>query len=342
MTEIWILLATSLVLAVAVGLDLYWTLFLVSVAPYAGWEVPTGLGGLATPLVIALAGSLWVMEAVAERWPAIATFWHLVQALARPVAAGLLAFLVLDGVSTGVSLAITVPLTGAALALLVHAAKGGWFLLGWLTPDPPARPAFVSALEDTVTLGLVALAFDAPLVGGGVVVALLLALVLFGGALLRAGGFAYYLAWSRSWGSLRPFRWAAEDDLPGDLAGEVAAIPRPLGHRLKVTRAAGLHFPGTGVFRSGWVVLGPADPRWVCRTLSGPRMQVLDPDGPLVVGVEPLFSRITVGAEQPSVLIFPRGGPTVDTVMDEIGASMGRSTSDGAPASAVPEAGTPG
>jgi len=130
------------------------------------------------------------------------------------------------------------------------------------------------------------------------------------------------LAWSRSWGSLLPFRWRAEEELPRDLAGEVAAIPRPLGHRLKVARAAGMQLRAGGLFRPGWIVVGPTDPRWICRTLSGPRMHVLDADDSTSGRVESLFVQMTMVGTGTYSLIFPRSGPTVEAVASEIDVAL--------------------
>ena len=322
MTELWTALAAALVLAAAVGLDLYLVLFVVALAPLGGWTVPVGLEGLSTPLVATLAGSLLLMEFVAERSAAVAAFWHLVQSFARPVAAGLLAFMVIESISGPAALQWVVPITAAAVAFLVHAAKVGWFLLGWLSSGAHARPLLVSLGEDSVALGLASLAFDAPRVGAGLVLTAVLLLVTVGRALLRAGGFSHYLAWSRSWGSLLPFRWRGEEELPRDLAAEVAAIPRPLGHRLKIARAAGMRLRVGGLFRPGWIVVGPADPRWVCRSLAGPRMHVLDADESMEVRVEPLFAQISMVGSTSYSLIFPRSGPTVDAVTSEFGISL--------------------
>jgi len=148
LTELWTALAIAFVLAAGVGLDVYLVLLVVALAPLGGWTVPVGLEGLSTPLVATLAASLFVMEFVAERSPAVAAFWHLVQSFARPVAAGLLAFLLVSG-SGPVSLQWVVPITAAATASLVHASKVGWFLLGWLSSGKWARPIIVSLGEDT-------------------------------------------------------------------------------------------------------------------------------------------------------------------------------------------------
>ncbi len=318
-------MATGLVFGAAMGLDLYLTLLLTSLAPLAGWELPSGLEGLATPLVTVLSGALWLAESTAERAPAVAAYWHLFQSVARPVAAALMTYLLVEAVGGPSSAQVVAPLAAAAVATAVHTAKLGWFMLSWWSSYHVARTLLVSMGEDAITLGLTFLAVRAPLGAGAAVAAVLLFLVLSGRVLLRAGAYSHYLAWSRSWDSLRPFRWHSEDELSADLAGEVAAIARPLGHRLRVTRAGGFRVPGAGLFRPGWLVVGPADPRWVCRTLRGPHMIVLDPGGTQESRVESLYVQVGVEPGSKASLIFPKGGPNLGAVTSGIAAAGPRS-----------------
>ncbi len=318
MTDLWAATAAALVLSTAMGLDLYLTLVLLSLAPHAGWILPSGLEALATTLVAGLAAGLWLMETAAERVPAVAAYWHLVQSLARAVAAALMAYLLVTAAGAPPSMLVVAPLTAAATAAVTHLAKLGWFMVSWWSSYDVARKILLSVGEDTVALALVALAVGAPGWGGLGVAGAMLLLVLLWPDLLRAGAYSHYLAWSRSWDSLRPVRWRSEEELSADLAGEVAAIGRPLGHRLRVTPAGGFRVPGIGLFRPGWLVVGPADPRWVCRTLRGPRMVVLDPDGARMAGVEPLFVRVPAGSDSAGTLIFPRGGPNLEAIASGI------------------------
>jgi len=319
LSDVSLVMPAALGLAVAVGLDPYLTLLLLAVAPLAGWLPPEGLQWLADPSVVAVAAGLFTAEFLIERARPLAAYWHLLQAVARPVTAALLAHLLVSEANAEPLVQALAPVTAAAVALLVHLLKCGWSTLGWFDGDRHARPALVSLLEDACVAGMVVLSLEAAPLAGAVALGAIVVITLGGQGILRAGAFGHLLAWRRTWGSLTPFRWMAEDDLPADLASKVAEIPRPLGRTFKVARVGGLRLAGTGLFRSGWLVVGASDPWWIARTLRGPRLTPLDVGEPRNERVESLF--LQVGTEGPGgdpSLVLPRSGPSLEALSAEL------------------------
>ena len=285
--------------------------------PWAGGPFPRRCSRCPSPWVISAAAGLYLLEAYVERTRHVGLFWHGLQALARPVAAALIASLFLSGMETGAVLSIVGPLLAAGIAALVHLAKCGWSLMSWLTDDRVSRRGLVALLEDTLVAGVVAMSLDQPAVAGVFAFTVLLGLAVAGRGIFRAGAFAHALAWARSWGSLQPFRWLSEEELPADVAREISEIERPLGRTLKAAAAAGFRFEGSGLFRPGWLVVGAPDPRWVTRTVGGPRVTVLDMDGPQSVRMAPMF--LQVGGEPGSAsLVFPKSGPALAALEAEL------------------------
>ncbi len=324
MSESSLVLPAALGVGAAVGLDPFLTLLLFAMAPLLGWLPAEELRALADPSVIAVAAGLFVLELLIERARPLAAYWHLLQAIARPVAGALFAHLIVSGVETEPLIQVVAPITAACVALLVHLAKRGWSTIAWFDNDRHVRPAFVRALEDACVAGFVFLSLDAPRVAGGLALATLGLLFIAGRGVMRAGMFSHLLAWRRSWGSLRPFRWMTEGDLPADLAQHVANIPRPLGRTFKVAKAGGYRLSGTGLFRGGWLVVGASDPWWIARTMRGPRLVSLNSPGPRSERTESLF--LQVGAEggpgEPS-LILPRSGPSLEALNAELSRGSG-------------------
>lgn len=319
MSEAAFLMPAALGFAAAVGLDPFLTLVLLAFAPIAGWTLPAGLVPIEEPSVLAVVVVLFIAEFVVERSRTLAAYWHYLQAVARPVAGALFAHLLVDGADGDPLLQVVAPLTAAAVALLVHLAKCGANVLLWFDGDRHVRPILVSLFEDVCVAGLVVLSFDAPLVGGGVVLGGILALVTFGRGVLRAGVFGHLLSWRRSWGSLSPFRWTTEAELPADLAIKVAEIPRPLGRTFKAARVGGFRMSDSGLFRSGWLVVGAEDPWWITRSLRGARLTALDMSEPGTERTESLFLQLggSEGSYAPS-LILPRSGPSLEALNAEL------------------------
>ena len=131
-----LLLAQSLGLAYASGVNLYATVALVGLMQRAGWigQLPGALQPVASWWIIGLALALYAFEFVATLVPGIASLWETVHSAIRPPAAAALAVLTAwHGDPTVVAAAA---LLGGGLALTTHATKLGLRYAIDTSPEP--------------------------------------------------------------------------------------------------------------------------------------------------------------------------------------------------------------
>ena len=314
-------LLAALPLAAAAGVDLYLTLVLVAVAPHLGFGegLPEGLLtslGATTPLIMAFC--FYVLEFVSERSKTVGVFWHIPQVLVRPVAAGLLALLVLEG-TTVVGGPWLWAGVCALLAALAHGFKTGAAMLGWLYAVQAPSRLLMSIAEDVVVVGLIALALDAPAWSALVVGVAVLLFAALAPDLLPASRLGRFLAWKRSWGSLAHFEWTDERELSSRVQSILSSVERPFGKSLKVARCALLASERRRALRPGWIVLGGNRPytlRW--RGRGSPVLDALPEESTLVLEAEPLFLRLRIKNRPFEALIFPRSGPSGDALDAEL------------------------
>jgi hypothetical protein len=238
-------------LSAAAGLDLYLTLLLVSGATLVGQGMPhetllpSSVGG---PLVVGLAG-LYALEAVVELRVFFSFLWHNLQLVLRPLGAGLLALLLLQGeTSVFVFLGAAMATTVAAFS---HVQFWGRTIVLRLTGRPPLSRFVHNLAADLVVIILVELALLRP------DPAILLATVLLGAGLVLGGGhhgaarLGLSLLFDRVWGIVSPTDWRTSDQLPGWIGTGTGQIV-PEGDR--GARAGSWGVVGPGRFREGWIL----------------------------------------------------------------------------------------
>ena len=86
------LLVTLLPLSFTAGINLYATVLIVGLAIDLGWvqNPPSGLEALGTPVVIILAGVLYIVEFVADKVQFIDNAWDAAHTFIRPIGAALM------------------------------------------------------------------------------------------------------------------------------------------------------------------------------------------------------------------------------------------------------------
>ena len=294
------------VVAAAAGINLYVTLGGLGLASRLGLipVLPPGLTGLENGLVIATAGALLAVEALADREPPFAGMWHSLHALVKPVAAGLLSASALAG-QPALSV-LGACLLAAATALLFHAMRYG-ARVAVRMPDAPRGGALVTLAEAAVAGALlVPLHFQETAVP---VAAALLLLAAAGGTL---GFRAFRLGVSAQRSRLRAFLgdngWSGLADMPRSL--RAAVPPTPLGGTPPRTARVGiLHAPGLGRFCPGWLVADSAGHRLLARTWRGVRQaEVVQPAAVTVVpGSWADVLEIDAAAEKLRILLLKDG-----------------------------------
>ncbi|RZA17895.1 MAG: DUF4126 domain-containing protein [Lysobacteraceae bacterium] len=133
------LLALAAALGWASGLRLYLTVLLVGIAGHWGWiALPSGLQVLASPLVMACAAVLALIEFLADKIPLVDSAWDALHTLIRiPAGAALVAGLVGGWAGDdGQAWTVIAALFGGGLAAAAHTAKASTRAAANTSPEP--------------------------------------------------------------------------------------------------------------------------------------------------------------------------------------------------------------
>lgn len=163
--EILKTLAVALSLGTLAGLNLYLTVFVTGLALRFDWvALPAPMQGLEVlghPVILAVAGVLYLIEFFADKIPWIDTAWDSVHTFIRPVGAAALAVAAM-GEAHPVFEILAVLLAGG-MAFSAHAAKAGTRVIVNATPEPFSNIG-LSLAEDGLVLGGLGLLAWSPLV----------------------------------------------------------------------------------------------------------------------------------------------------------------------------------
>ena len=201
------LLGVALGLASLAGINLYLTVFVTGLAIRMDWVTLTpalhGLSVLSDPLIIGVAGFLYLIEFFADKVPWIDTAWDSVHTFIRPVGAAALAVAALG--NTNPVFAIVAALLAGGMALTAHVAKAGTRLVANTSPEPFSNIGLSLAEDGVVFAGLGLLVWN-PVVGLVVAVVFTGVVVAVLPRLLRGIRAKLWLAW-------RKLNCPPEDDL---------------------------------------------------------------------------------------------------------------------------------
>jgi hypothetical protein len=162
-------LAIALGLSSLVGLRLYLTVFLTSLALNQGWlklhSSFESLGILGSDAVLIASGVLLVLEFMADKVQGFDSVWDSIHTFIRPIGATILALQVLGDWPAEAK--VIAALCAGAVALTVHSAKAGTRLIVNTSPEPVSNIA-VSTVEDLAVAGMFTLLIANPLLGGSI------------------------------------------------------------------------------------------------------------------------------------------------------------------------------
>ena len=177
----------------AAGLNVYATVLTLGLLAHAHWVVlPQGLEVLGDWGVIAISGTLFAMEFVADKIPGLDMIWNTLHTFIRVPVAGLLAYRASAHLSQEMQLLATV--AGAAIAMVAHSSKTA--VRAVVTPSPePVSNIALSTGEDAVAIGLTWLVTQHPWTAATIAIALTLLALLMIGWIVKA--------LRRSWGRMR-------------------------------------------------------------------------------------------------------------------------------------------
>lgn len=143
-------LAQALGIAYASGINLYATVAILGLASRMGWidQLPGGLSAVSHPVVIGIAGVLYIFEFVATLIPGVASAWETFHSLVRPPAAAALAAMTVWHGEAPVILAAA--LLGGGVGVVTHTTKLGLRYAIDTSPEPLTNGA-----SNLAELGLV-------------------------------------------------------------------------------------------------------------------------------------------------------------------------------------------
>jgi hypothetical protein len=160
----------------AAGLNVYATVLTLGLLAHTPWVVlPPGLEILGNWVVIAVSGTLFAAEFVADKIPGLDLVWNALHTFIRVPVAGLLAYRASSHLSPEMQLLAT--LSGAAIAMVAHSSKTA--VRAVVTPSPePISNITLSAGEDGIAIGLTWLLTQHPWTAAGIVIAFIVIAIL--------------------------------------------------------------------------------------------------------------------------------------------------------------------
>jgi hypothetical protein len=162
------ILGSALGLAALSGINLYATVAITGLAIRLGWvDLPLEMGGLdvlASWWIIGVAGGMYVVEFVADKWAWLDNIWDIAHTFIRPPAAALVALAATSQTADPVIQVIAV-LAAGGIALGTHAIKTTTRLtLNAASPAESASNVVVSIVEDVVVAGSVLFVITHPII----------------------------------------------------------------------------------------------------------------------------------------------------------------------------------
>ncbi|MDO8834585.1 MAG: VWA domain-containing protein, partial [Vicinamibacterales bacterium] len=168
----------------AAGINLYATVALLGLAARFGWVVlPEQYQAFNSDWVIGIAIALYVIEFLADKIPWLDSVWDAIHSFIRPVGGAAIAVIALGPSSP--TLTAAAALVGGLVAGSTHVTKAGTRVMANASPEPFSNWA-LSLGEDVFVVALGGIALTYPLVALGVTVVLLVLIVVFAAAIVRA------------------------------------------------------------------------------------------------------------------------------------------------------------
>ncbi|HJP57884.1 MAG TPA: DUF4126 domain-containing protein [Gemmatimonadales bacterium] len=154
----------------ASGLNLYATVAAAGLFQRFGVvQLPPSLQVLASPVLIGIALTMFVIEFVADKIPFVDSAWDAIHTFIRPPAAALIAYSSFGSVPDAWK--IGAALLAGSVALTSHGAKASMRAAANTSPEPFSN-WFLSTAEDVGAVGLSWLAATHPLLTAGIVIVL--------------------------------------------------------------------------------------------------------------------------------------------------------------------------
>ena len=299
------LLSVALGLACLAGINLYLTVFATGLAIHFHWITLApqyqSLEILGDPIIITVAGILYLIEFVADKIPWLDSAWDTVHTFIRPIGGALLAIQVLGDSTPAFNMIVAV--LGGGTSLITHTAKSATRLTTNTSPEPFSNIA-LSFGEDVAVLGGLALIYHNPVLALSIFLLAIAAFLYFAPKVLRTVKAKLWLAFKKLNG---PADSSTPTQLPLHLPSRLAAVfgrQNVLGETIAwatpCISGRGRRIPAN-LF--GALVATNEEPRklhFVARKNGRPFAQTIELDGSMV-SHEPKFL-------SENLIIFPAAG----------------------------------
>lgn len=203
-------LSSILGLSFVSGINLYAAVLTVGLGIRSGWltGLPHEMDVLANPIILVLAGLMYLAEFVADKVPFFTPIWDGIHTFIRPLGAAILAMEAAGKLSPMAQ--VLAALAGGSIALGTHSTKAAARLIAHASPDPASHSA-MSIAEDFGVVALLVLAFKHPEIAVPVIGALIIGVLVLLPVLVRVLRFTFrgVRGWVSSWVSE-----ASPSDLP--------------------------------------------------------------------------------------------------------------------------------
>jgi hypothetical protein len=331
------LLSVALGLACLAGVNLYLTVFATGLAIHQHWITLApqyqSLGVLGDPLVITIAGVLFLLEFLADKIPWIDSAWDAVHTIIRPIGGALLAIQVLGHSSP--SLDVMVVLLAGTTSLATHTAKATTRLISNTSPEPFSNIA-LSLGEDAAVLGGLALLHFHPVIALTVFLVAIGLFLYFAPKLLRAAKTKLWLIWRKL---NEPAALRREATLPLILPAKLASVfskqnilGETIAWALPCASGRGRRIP-PNLF--GALVATNEEPRkltFVARKGAKPVAQTIELDG-MTISREPKFLSENLvifpseGRGAKYLFVFPRSrAAEVEAIVERLRENLARTS----------------
>ena len=178
-------LGRTLGFSFAAGLNLYATVAVLGLASRYEWvALPAQFEVFDNDIVIGVALLMYAIEFFADKIPWVDSLWDAIHTLIRPLGGALIAVAALGDASPAMH--GLVALLGGSVAASSHLTKAGTRAVVNTSPEPVSN-WLLSLGEDVFVVGLGFLALAYPVAAFAVAGILLVAILLFFGAITRAG-----------------------------------------------------------------------------------------------------------------------------------------------------------
>lgn len=326
------LLGVALGLAALAGINLYLTVFVTGLAVNQHWITLApqyqSLDVLANPVIITVAGVLYLLEFFADKVPWVDSAWDAVHTVIRPIGGALLAIRVLG--RSDPTFDVLIVLLAGGTSLVAHTVKASTRLVANTSPEPFSNIA-LSLGEDAAVFGGLALIHYNPIAALIVFLLGLAAFFYFAPKVFRAMRAKIWLIFKKLNG---PADSSVPVSLPINLPAKLAPIfakqnvlSETIAWAVPCVSGRGRKIPAN-VF--GALLATNEEPRKVTFVAKKGRglAQTIDLDGMMVMREpkflsENLFIFPTTGKGPKNLFIFPRSsGAMLEEIADYLRARL--------------------